>query len=390
MPDVVTQFCNLTGRTLSQLQAGQTLFTTTGGQTAVIRDVVIQSPKEVPLSLRVNGTEVAQVRGSALLTGTELVGVSSTVSLHTDEQPIFNGLYALDGGSSFFTSTCGTVFSGGLPIMGTLTGNSTTTSISSPSETPSFFCFDAAGNFYYSSVSGTTLYRRAGGVTGAQTTFSFGYCPVYDGSRYIYAIASGTQVVRFDTQTGTLAPAITLSGNIGFDTSYGQTCFIDGAMIVRNNYSSATIYVINLTTGVITSIGTFSTGSAQRFYIGAAKRANGDIIVIWLDYTNPGINWRNIGPNALSPVVIGSGSLNVTFGQYSSADNALFRFGTNFLGAIRSSTIQMFNVETMILSASQTISGMSTSSYAIPYLNAARAATDFGAVTVRATGILTT
>jgi hypothetical protein len=389
MPDVITEFCNLNGCTLSQLQAGVTLFKTGPKETAVIRDALIQCSIEAPLSLRINGTEVASFRGTSQLTGLELVGASSLVTLHMPEQPVFNGIYGAST-SQLNTNSFATRFSWDMALQPASAGTNVPIAITSPLvTTPQLFCFDAAGNFFYASATGQTLYRRAGGVNGAQTAFVFGNCPVYDGSRYLYAINSNNQIVRFDTQANALLPPLMPNPAIGFNGSYGQIAWIDGALIVRPTYSNAVLMAIDLTTGAVTNIGTWNSWSGQRFCLSAAKKRNGDIIVVQPDYANPGITWWNLGPNALAPVVKESGTIPTTLSSYAGEQNFLFRLGQSFVKMLSGGTIQVFDVESLKLSNAYSIPGISMSGQAIPFLNTNQAAADFGTLTVRLTGIKT-
>ena len=89
MADTITEFSNLTGKTFTEMKAGVSLASTTGSQTAVIRDVAIKNTNGRTVKLKIGSSTGMEVASSSatkdVLSGTELIKASSALVLHTEQ-----------------------------------------------------------------------------------------------------------------------------------------------------------------------------------------------------------------------------------------------------------------------------------------------------------------
>lgn len=384
MADTLVEFINAT-KTLAELQAGVTVLTNTAGQTAVVRDVVIEAATEAAFSLQVGGATVATLTGAGKLTGTEIVPPSGSMTLSTATKALLNGCFSCATGT-LYSAKFATRFAPG----GDFGASETTTTITTGLSTnANFAVFDAAGDFYYHSVSAQTLYRRAGGINGAETSYTIGYAPCWDGARYIYAINGSQQITKFDTQTETIVSTVTISPSISFDSSYGQTATIDGYVLARNNYSIGNQYLINPATGASVLISVSASGSAQRSHIQIGKRTNGEYVAAICNHAVPNVSWWNIGSSLAAPAVQASGTFSTSPPTYAGDFNRFHRSpDASKLFWLDYNALKYFDIDAMAMSPTATLTGITSTSYGlIPTLDAARAAIEFGTTRVRATGI---
>ena len=90
MPDTLTEFSSDAAIGYTDLiGSGQTIVTTTSGQTAVIRDIDIDNPNGKNLQIEVDDIAIAETSSSGTLTGTTIIPASKTVKLKTTEAPVW-------------------------------------------------------------------------------------------------------------------------------------------------------------------------------------------------------------------------------------------------------------------------------------------------------------
>ena len=329
MADQISTFIQATGKTLSELNAGVPIVVNTAGQTAVIKEVEIQTTG-VPVGTEFYLDSSGWQLGDKLTTesaatavdltyqeGFEYIGESKTYSLKTDSTAVFNG-YQSAYGSYIKTSsitpnsngTGGTAFSSQYIRSGTgsnefTIGSQATVNDSGASftVTPNLY-FYHDGDFYYA-VEGTgTLYKRAGGVGGTQTTITGhgDYCWAYDGSRYVFTMHNSSQnYSQYDLQTSSfLRQAVTISIGGNVVTGYCGGAALDGFYYPRGTWSSG-IWVVDPTDNSTHNL-SLGTSSYEKTMFGVAKHTNGDYIVGTRGYaTSTPFYIKNIGPNPATP-----------------------------------------------------------------------------------------
>lgn len=382
MVDRIVEFFN-GDLNLTELRAGADIASTSATQTAVVRDVSVAIEKDVEFTLSTGGTSVAKFEGSATLSGSEIVPPSETLKIEADVSWLLNGVMTVS--STFQEFTTATQFR---PVTSPIVASAKAAPVSIVTQavTPDFACFDAIGNYYYSHPGQQTIYKRAGGINGTQTSTTLGYTPVHDGSLYIYAVNGANQVKRYNTQTGVIDGSGLVSG---YASSTAMTATIDGYVAVRSTYSDVNNYIVNPATGTVLPIAGYSSGSAQRYFIQIGKRSTGDYIVVQTNYTAPNITWKNIGPNLAAPVVIDSGTINASIIAYTDPANRLHRSNDpSVLFLLTNTQLQILDLETMQLGSAISISGLAAADSFIPVFDDAAAVNDFGNVRVRATGIM--
>lgn len=383
MVDRITEFYN-GDVSLDALLAGADIASTSATQTAVVRDVFVSIASDVGFTLSTGGTSVAKFEGSATLSGSEIVPPSGALKIEAAVSWLLNGVITVSSNFQEFTTT--TLFQP-LPSAFKVAPKAAPVSIVAPSATPDFACFDANGNYYYSSPGQQTIYKRAGGINGTQTTFVLGYTPVYDGSYYIYAVNSSSQVRRYHTQTGVIDGSGLVSG---YANATAMAATIDGYVVVRSASSDANNYIVNPATGTVLPIAGYSSPSAQKYLFQIGKRSNGDYVVVQTNYTTPNITWKNVGPDLSAPLVKDAGTINTAPIESADQSNRLFRSETDpsSLFFLNNTGLQMLDLETMQLGSVISITGLAAADSFIPVFDEAAAVNDFGQVRVRATGIL--
>ena len=282
MADQISTFIQATGKTLSELNAGVPIVVNTAGQTAVIKEVEIQTTGVTvgtefyldssgwQLGDKLTTESAATAVDLTYQEGFEYIGESKTYSLKTDSTAVFNG-YQSAYGSYIKTSsitpnsnnTGGTAFSSQYIRSGAESNQFTIGSQATVNDsgasftvTPNLY-FYHDGDFYYA-VEGTgTLYKRAGGVGGTQTTITGhgGLCWAFDG-RYVYTMTNSTQnYTQYDLQTSAfIRTAVTTNVGNTVQSSYCAGQAIDGFYFVRARYSSYIYIILSLSLSLPLSI----------------------------------------------------------------------------------------------------------------------------------------
>jgi len=260
----------------SQLSAGQTLFDLAANESLVIRDFSLSNPNRKTLNLRLNGSSwraFSPCDYSWKLSGAEIVQADAVATLSTTALPIFGNLMRFSSGVNGYALLGQlTVFSDQLinspqnvaPFAGTVT---TPTISPAPSGgNPRCAFFDVSGNFYYTlgTTSKTPVYRRAGGLTGAETTLFGGvnvwFMALDVESGIIYAATSATTLKRYNTTTSTQLADVTLA-SVPFTSTYG-TFAVRGGLMMSWIYSQTSIYFSNATTGALLGAIQYDTDSS--------------------------------------------------------------------------------------------------------------------------------
>ena len=327
MADQISTFIQATGKTLSELNAGVPIVVNSAGQTAVIKEVEIQTTG-VPVGTEFYLDSSGWQLGDTLITesaataadltyqeGYEYIGESQTYSLKTDAQAVWNGYQSAYGSYIKTTSTTnnsngtgGTAFSGQYVRSGAgsnefTLGNQVDVNAfgAAFTVTPNLY-FYHDGDFYYAAENQTTLYKRAGGVGGTQTTITghgtHGWA--YDGSRYVFTVQISTQnYTQYDLQTSSfLRQAVAVTLGATYNYSYGAAAALDGFYFVRATHNSS-IRVINPTDN---STQNTSGGNSnyQKLMFGVAKHTNGDYVIGYRHSSYARIQIKNVGPNLTS------------------------------------------------------------------------------------------
>lgn len=407
MADTVVEFINTT-KTYSDFVTGVTLVSNGANEQAVVRDIALDNPGNRTFDYNVGNTTILSTN-SSVITGTELLGASTSLVMKPANTVLANGLFTVPQSQSlYYKNSFSTIYNN----VGTASiisdGNIQYTFSPTLTDTPNFVCFAANGDFYYSQGTSGNIYRRAGGVNGTQTTAVSGSTnnkPTFDG-RYIFSFGNGVNTMNvYDTTTNTSTNG-TISGYSGTTIDgTASTTSIDGYAIIKvTDGQSATTIIVNtnrVATGQI-NVGQQGDGIQGGFAVGKNSDGNyflfrgdgGNILRVFYlgtslatpvtSVTNifntsraPGwlVNNQNANPyvvNPLVPRIIFGGPLSSTYNGYVDLDN--WDVGAN-------GTFSTF--------ASSNFS----SSYTWPMqltTDIVKANTDFGIIDVRVTGIKTT
>lgn len=399
MADTITEFINVTGRTYDQMVAGVTIASNTANEQAVIKDVYVNNSVGKAMRLNVGSALVAAVPSSqnARLTGAELLGASSTMSLSTTVQGLLNQIvFSPQETTTISSVACSTVFTGD-SISGTLQFAASPNVIISPafSVTPRFMCFANNGDFYYSDNGTGSLFRRQGGVNGTQTTISTsGAACSFDG-RFIFSFASGgTNMTVTDTQNNGSVTNGTVTNLPQIVNTTANSASIDGVVFVQPSQSDF-VWMVNPATRVATNLNVLQGSNAAKNYLGIGRRDDGDYILLRAHDSNQYFEFANIGPTLLSPSVKTYSSITASLSASAGVVNNLYRVvaaprylfnmvangSNNFLIDVQTLTASVFSYTniTVALNAAKSLTPL-----------AARTSADFGLTSVRATGVKTT
>ena len=92
MADVIHEFSSDTDISYAELAAGHTLATTSGSETAVIRDIAFEVPGGRSVDIQIDGITLARCSGSSAISGTLLMGSSQTLKAVPAENAIWAGV----------------------------------------------------------------------------------------------------------------------------------------------------------------------------------------------------------------------------------------------------------------------------------------------------------
>lgn len=398
MPDTVVQFINVTDRTYEQLLAGVTIASNTANEQAVVKDVYLNNPSARSMNLTVGSSVAAQIPGAITrLTGSELIGASTSLNLNTTDFALFNRLRTVASTTTLANYETPTQFSGTIPTVIPTTSSGTAIS-PSLSGIAYFQVFAANGDFYYSNNGGGALFRRAGGFNGSQTQITtWGASPSFDG-RYIYSWeGNGTNLAVIDTQNNGSLVTRSITG-LSSSVATGIACAsaIDGYVWIRPN-SDSFCFLVNPNTSTATALGGINISLQERYFNGIGRASSGDYMGIQFDIPSNAVRWWNFGNSLATPFIKASGSISKSANNWSNPNtNNLQRTpGSNEFFVLVTGSPALFDLD--LLPAGQ---GITDFSWAVeePPVNSgkffsttlSRASTEFGTVGVRATGIKTT
>lgn len=173
------------------------------------------------------------------------------------------------------------------------------------SSQPSFW-FHYNGNFYYSNEGTTTLYKRTGGISGAQTALTGhgGCCWAYDGARYVYSIASSTQnYYKYDLQTETFvfsAQAVNVGAAVVATYSVGAYATPSGFYLPRPSYNHA-IYIVDSSDHSSHPTSRGSNSNPSRYPYALVQLSGGDYLLAAAESNNGALACTNIGSDLANP-----------------------------------------------------------------------------------------
>jgi hypothetical protein len=400
MADNIVEFINTTGRTYDQLIAGVTVASTTASQQAVVKDVVLTNPNSRNLRLMVDGAVVAETSAATRFSGSELLGASESLVLTTGSIALLNRIRTFNSSSSFRDNLYPTQFSEFSTM--TATSNNENSISSDLATSPYFAVFAQNGDFYYSNNSNSSLYRRAGGVNGSQSTITSNGCACSFDGRYIYSFREGTQSMSVtDTQNN----GSVVTGNYTVATSGANThtsansAALDGYVWLKQEWSAGSGILINRETRVGVQIGGVGDPNNNRYFVGMGRNTAGDYFVLQTtSYISSSVYWWNLGSSLAAPSVKQSGGFSISGTERSDNNsNNMHRVpgSDKFLLIIpqAGSNIKVLDLDTIINNSAQTVSiggNIPESSGRFLSITESFANADFGLTSVRATGILTT
>lgn len=411
MADSVVELANKIGLTLTDLNAGVSIATAAANQQVVVKDVVV-SGANCTLDLRVGNHVVAKASMPNKLTGTEILSPGNSLVLKSNTRPLLTELYL--GTYSGVTKYSGkTLYSDSIEMPPET--SSLYTSMGLP-YTPYFSCIGANGDFYYSNLAKSstgagypTLYRKAGGFTGTQSTLIANgvTSACYDGKRYIWVYNTTGQYYLVDTLNGsfstisykdTSGTALLLSS---YDPNSDSSSIIDGYLVLKPNYSGSFYFVVELATGVTRSLTLNTgmvTGTSLRYYSAVGKNLAGDYVLIWTDSLSYGsaaygIFYANLGKSITGLALQQWGRIDAIPAFFN--NTAVNRLQT--VAATPSLIIQfeetpsnvfyVYDLESLSMTPIS-INFANTASVFFTACDIPKAVKDFGTVNVRATGIL--
>jgi hypothetical protein len=387
MSEKIAEFINTSNLGYASLLSGVPIVTNTATESAVVKDVAIANPRGVPLVLTVGPSEVARISGSGQFTGAELVAPNTTMHLKLSGGAQMNELFQGTGDRGVNKIRLSTVMEKDGAIAPYVLNR---IGVATPplAGQPSFICFDGNGNFFYSYSS--TLYRRAGGINGPETSYSFaavGIC--FDGSRYIYAFGGGS-VYTFDTLTLSAS-----SRSCGFSTSptiYASA--MDGRIYTRVGAGNPS-RIVNPATGSSVDA-PYTNGSGTYYFVGLGKDDEGNYVIWQADAAPAPIKWWNIGKNLDGPLVQSQGEVNGSLNTlYSGSTNypAVRQQGSQsvfYMTPWNQAQLWRFDVRSkelvQLLLPTSTLVTENTSIF-VPAANSAYVNEDIGYIGIRATGI---
>lgn len=399
MPDNIVEFINVTGRTYDQLISGVTIASTTASQQAVVKDVVLTNPNSRNLRLTVDGAVVAEANVATRLTGSELLAPSESLVLRTGQLALLNRIQAFIPSDTIRDNVLATQFGEVSASVATTNSNSQVTAFTG---NPYFTVIAANGDFYYSDNNTGSLYRRAGGVNGSQSTItSNGRACSFDG-RYIYSFGQGNQSMSVtDTQNNGSVSTGNFTGVTDNVTSNANSAAIDGYVWLKPDATVNNAVLINRATRSAIYLGGVADGSSQRFFVGIGKNSDGDYIGIHTtSYLSNSIYWWNFGPSLATPFIKASGGFTVSGAGNIANTNSnnihrtpgADRFLLHIPGGGQNNTV--IDLDTIRNNTATYFSlpgaNIDQTSGRVLSLVASNTNSDFGAVNVRATGILTT
>jgi hypothetical protein len=401
MPDTVVDFINTT-KQYTDFVTGVTLVSNSATETAVVKDIQLSNPNSQTFKYTVGNVEVAN-SNSQKLTGSELIGASKSLVMGLAGNPVANQIYSAVNTNTIYPNPISTFFDNAIPS--SLASDNSTITITTLSTTPYFICFGANGDFYYGNNNSTSLYRRAGGVNGTETTVMSGgqACALSFDGRYIYGFwVNQNGMTVYDTQTNTQLTSGSISGFSGTITNQSSSASMDGYVVLKFDGSSGgSMFLINGATRTSSFSFAPTANGGQRFNMAMGKNSIGNYYIVRGDAG--ALRVFSLGSNLANPVYTLVGNYSSPSG-WSTGDNvngnAYLRNPSApriIISAGGSDPMGYIDLNTFISSASGAVGSIKISnvtvaqSYAMTLLvSPAKAITDFGTIGIRATGIKTT
>ena len=225
----------------------KTIITTDANTRYVLRDIQVESSEaQVPIkaNLLINDMNVSNIDSS--VTGSEIVGPSSTVKVDTSTYPLNytdNYYQVINSSANLEQNTTASI--AGVVETGLTNLKSTVTPVHSISNYDYIGYWEGVGpnnvvlKILYDGNSTTQYYvYNSSGSQIASNTQS--YSPkAFDGSRYLYYFPSGTVMKRYDTWTDTTSDISASIGN-GVATTYARLMYAgNGLYLGWKSYTNA-------------------------------------------------------------------------------------------------------------------------------------------------------
>ncbi len=427
MADTAEVICDV-AYDYTQLAAGQTLFDLATNESLVVRDFNLSNPNRKALNFRLNGASWRAFTPSdysCRLSGVEIVQADAVATLSTSVLPIFGSLMRFHAATASYTLLSQpTLFSDQLtspqavaPFGGMVvdTGISPALTVGNPR------CafFDASGNFYYTlgSSAKSIAYRRAGGLSGTETSLFSGatvwFMALDVESGILYAATSATTLKRYNTATSTQLADVTLA-SVPLTSPYSSFA-VRGGLMMSWISGQVLIYFSNATTGALVGTVRYDTdnsGSTPSSNVGSpfiTKTSTG-FYKAYFGYSNnsgntdQGLSCINCGTAPLttwSPTRVNRNSdafYYQTYNPQSQLWSELPYGNSSTLDLVialdhdtgSNKTIYLFNRLTDTIAYKLTVPSLPTSGGALIALgSAAQANADFGTVRCKITGIKT-
>ena len=103
MADAIHEFSSDASLSYADIANGHTVATTTGSQTAVVRDIAVTIPGEKGMDFKIDDVTVAKAGGSSTIGGTLLMKASQTLKMYPSDNAIWTGMkfsYSTDSQTS--------------------------------------------------------------------------------------------------------------------------------------------------------------------------------------------------------------------------------------------------------------------------------------------------
>ena len=407
MADTVVDFINTTSNYAS-LSTGVTIVSNSASEQAVVKDIELSNPNGRTFNYTV-GNVVAVSSSVSKLTGTELVGSSRSLVMTTPSKGVANGLLMfLSSSQDYYPSPFTTVFDTDTPA--SISSSTSNVALGTfLSTVPYFICFGANGDFYYGNNNSGQLYRRAGGINGAETTVispgSAGSVS-FDG-RYITGFTiNSTTMTTYDTLNNVLLGSGSIAGWPG-NTITGQSCSaaLEGYVVMRYDGSnSSTAYIINALTRTVVGSFTASLNNSQRCNIALGKNSLGNyyvvlgaggtllrVIGLGSNLSSPSISFFSFITSAAQGWNVGDNLNSNGYIRNPSAPRIIWGgLGQNNMGYIDLDSFITIQAGSLNLVPVYNLTGNVSNTAATFTLNSTQTSTDFGTIGIRATGIKTT
>lgn len=388
MTDTFKEFYN-GSLTYSQLVAGVNMVSPGASATDIVKEIMLRSSYERKFSMYIDTMRIIDWVGEGLLKGAEIVAPNKNLVLKTHSILMATGIAEYASTTQMRTLRVSPAFSDD-QLNTTESQPVVTTTVSTITTVPDFIVQDPAGDVYFGVRGNATLRKRAGGMTGAETTYTVASsAKCWDGSRYIYS-ASTTTLTIFDTLTDTVSSVPFSQALANFNNTNSRFAVIDGHLFHYGN-GTAIVEVFNVTTGAfVSNISGLPGLSSVVAPFEVQKDDFGNYVMIAPNSTTS-ITTVNFGPSIITPSPVSRAFPQAAHGlsvNAISGPNRFFKQPNAFgvVGSVVSNAFKIWDLTTGKPICTQTISGLNADNF-LPLVDLTAANNAFGAVTARAIGV---